>query len=106
MKLVSINPVDIVGAEQLWVYNVKNRKLGRYVAEDQGGVLGVKGTSITGFNESKSTQKTLRKPEEQIKDLMGSGKVKLRSFIDNIKSKEQAVNGRINIDTIILRIMR
>ena len=104
MKLVSINPVDIVGAEQLWVYNVKNRKLGRYVAEDQGGVLGVKGTSITGFNESKSTQKTLRKPEEQIKAFLASNKVELRKFLENIKTTEIALNGRINADTILLKI--
>ena len=104
MKLVSINPVDIVGAEQLWVYNVKNRKLGRYVAEDQGGVLGVKGTTITGFNENKSTQKTLRKPEEQIKAFLASNKVELRKFLENIKTTEIALNGRINADTILLKV--
>jgi hypothetical protein len=104
MKLVSINPVDIVGAEQLWVYNVKNRKLGRYVAEEHGGVLGVKGTSITGFNESKSTQKTLRKPEEQIKTFLAANKVELRKFLDNIKTTEIKLNGRINADTIILKV--
>lgn len=103
MKLVSINPVDIVGAEQLWVYNVKNRKLGRYLAEDQGGVLGVKGTTITGFSETKSTQKTLRKPEEQIKAFLTSSKVELRKFLDNIKTTEIALNGRINADTILLK---
>ena len=105
MKLVSINPVDIVGAEQLWVYNVKNRKLGRYVAEDQGGVLGVKGTTITGFNQSKSTQKTLRKPEEQIKVFLASNKIELRKFLDNIKTTEIALNGRINADTILLKVI-
>jgi hypothetical protein len=105
MKLVSINPVDIVGAEQLWVYNVKNRKLGKYVAEDQGGVLGVKGTSITGFSETKSTQKTLRKPEEQIKAFLTSNKVELRKFLENIKTTEIALNGRINADTILLKII-
>jgi len=105
MKLVSINPVDIVGAEQLWVYNVKNRKLGKYVAEDQGGVLGVKGTTIVGFNQSKSTQKTLRKPEEQIKAFLASSKVELRKFLDNIKTTEIALNGRINADTILLKVI-
>jgi hypothetical protein len=104
MKLVSINPVDIVGAEQLWVYNVKNRKLGRYVAEDQGGVLGVKGTTITGFSETKSTQKTLRKPEEQVKAFLASNKVELRKFLENIKTTEIKLNGRINADTILLKI--
>lgn len=103
MKLVSINPVDIVGTEQLWVYNVKNRKLGRYVAEDQGGVLGVKGTTITGFNESKSTQKTLRKPEAQLKNFLASSKIDLRKFLDNIKTTEIKLNGRVNADTILLK---
>ena len=105
MKLVSINPVDIVGAEQLWVYNVKNRKLGKYVAEDQGGALGVKGTTITGFNESKSTQKTLRKPEEQVKAFLASNKVELRKFLENIKTTEIKLNGRINADTILLKVI-
>jgi hypothetical protein len=105
MKLVSINPVDIVGAEQLWVYNVKNRKLGKYVAEDQGGVLGVKGTTITGFNENKSTQKTLRKPEEQVKQFLASSKVELRKFLENIKTTEIKLNGRINADTILLKVI-
>ena len=105
MKLVSINPVDIVGAEQLWVYNVKNRKLGKYVAEDQGGVLGVKGTSITGFSETKSTQKTLRKPEEQVKAFLSSNKVELRKFLENIKTTEIKLNGRINADTILLKVI-
>ena len=105
MKLVSINPVDIVGAEQLWVYNVKNRKLGKYVAEDQGGVLGVKGTTITGFDLNKSTQKTLRKPDEQIKAFLGSSKVELRKFLENIKTTEIKLNGRINADTILLKVI-
>jgi hypothetical protein len=105
MKLVSINPVDIVGAEQLWVYNVKNRKLGRYLAEDQGGALGVKGTTIIGFNESKSTQKTLRKPEEQVKAFLSSNKVELRKFLENIKTTEIKLNGRINADTILLKVI-
>ena len=105
LKVVSINPVDIVGAEQLWVYNVKNRKLGRYVAEDHGGVLGVKGTTIIGFNETKSTQKTLRKPEEQVKAFLASNKVELRKFLENIKTTEIKLNGRINADTILLKVI-
>ncbi len=103
-KLVSINPVDIVGATELWVYNVKTRKLGKYVAEDHGGALGVKGTAITGFNESKSVQKTLRKPEVQLKDFLAAGKIELRKFMDNIKATEIKLNGRINLDTVLLKV--
>ena len=104
LKIVSINPVDIVGAEVLWVYNVKNRKLGKYVAEAMGGALGVKGTTITGYDANKSTQKTLRKPEEQIKQFLASSKVELRKFLENIKTTEVKLNGRINADTILLKV--
>ena len=103
-KLVSINPVDIIGATELWVYNTKTRKLGKYVAEDMGGALGVKGTAITGFNESKSVQKTLRKPEVQLKEFIAAGKIELRKFLDNIKATDIKLNGRINLDTILLKV--
>ena len=105
LKIVSVNPVDIVGAEVLWVYNVKNRKIGRYVAEAMGGVLGVKGTTITGYDANKSTQKTLRKPEEQIKTFLASTKVELRKYIENTKTTEIKLNGRINADTILLKVI-
>ena len=103
-KLVSINPVDIIGATELWVYNTKTRKLGKYVAEDMGGALGVKGTAITGFNESTSVQKTLRKPEVQLKEFLAAGKIELRKFMDNIKATDIKLNGRINLDTILLKV--
>ena len=93
LKLVSVSPVDIIGAQ-----------LGKYVAEDMGGALGVKGTSITGFNEVKSTQKTLRKPDEQLKTFLAANKVDARKFIDNIKTTEIKLNGRINVDTILLKV--
>lgn len=104
LKIVSINPVDVIGAEILWVYNVKNRKIGRYVAEAMGGALGVKGTTITGYDANKSTQKTLRKPEGQIKQFFDSSKVDLRKYIENIKTTEIKLNGRINTDTILLKV--
>jgi hypothetical protein len=103
-KAVSINPVDIIGSQVLWVYNVKTRKLGKYVAEDMGGVLGVKGTTITGYNENKSVSKTLRKPEAQIKEFLAAGKIDLRKFLENIKATEVKLNGRINQDTILLKV--
>lgn len=102
LKLVSIAPADIVGAKELWIYNTKSRKLGKYIAGEFND-LGVKGTSITGFDEIKSVQKTLRKPEEQLKEFKNSGKVALRKFLDDIKAVDIKLNGRINEDTILLK---
>jgi len=104
MKLVSINPVDIVGAQELWVYNIKSRKIGRYVAEDMGGALSVRGTSITGYNELTSVQKTLRKPLEQLNDFKSAGKIQLRKFLDDIKAVDIKLNGRISEDVILLKV--
>ena len=104
LKLVSINPVDIVGAQELWVYNTKSRKIGKYVAEDMGGALSVKGTTITGYNANNSVQKTLRKPLEQLTEFKAAGKVQLRKFIDDIKAVDIKLNGRINEDVILLKV--
>ena len=104
LRLVSVNPVDIVGATELWVYNVKTRKLGKYVAEAMGGALTVKGTAIVGFDVTTSVQKTLRKPELQLKEFLAAGKIQLRKFIEDIKATEIKLTGRIGLDTILLKV--
>jgi hypothetical protein len=103
LKLVSINPTDVLGAKELWVYNVKSRKIGKYVANEYMD-LGVKGTSITGYNENTSVQKTLRKPEDQLKEFKAAGKVQLRKFLDDIKAVDIKLNGRINEDIVLLKV--
>jgi len=111
-KLASIDPASIVGASTLWVFNTKTRKLGKYVAAEvdptgagrEGSGLSVKGTTIIGFDEAQSVQKTLRKPDEILKDFKSAGKVKLRKFMDEIKTTDTKLNGRINLDTILLKV--
>jgi len=111
-KLASISPDQIVGASELWVFNVKTRKLGRYVAEiiDPTGQnrgnsgLSVKGTTIIGFKEDESIQKTLRKPDAQLKEFKDAGKVKLRKFLDDIATTDTKLNGRCNPDTVLLKV--
>jgi hypothetical protein len=104
MRLVSINPADIIGAQELWVYNTKTRKLGKYIADSLKGPLSVKGTGIIGYDEHKSVSKTLRKPEEKLKEFAKATKVQLRKFIEDIKATETKLNGRINAETVLLRV--
>ena len=103
LKLVSVNPIDIIGAGELWVYNTKTRKLGKYVASEFN-TLGVKGTSLTGFDESKSICKTLRKPEEKLKEFKAAGKIALRKFLDEINATDTRMNGRLNEETLLLKV--
>lgn len=111
-NLKSIDPKDIITAERLWVFNAKTRKLGMYVAKvldprglgREGTGLSVKGTSIQGFDTEKSMQKTLRKPEQQLAEFLKCGPVKCQTFFSEIKSMEIALTGRINPDTILLKV--
>ena len=102
-KLETVEPVKILKASELWVYNVKNRKLQYYVADDYAKTFMVKGTSILGFDTNKSAQKTLRKPEETIKQLRMSGKPDSRKLFDGLKTTATAVNGRFNENLIIIK---
>ena len=111
-KLASISPDQIIGANELWVFNVKTRKLGKYVASNidpqgmgrAGTGLQVKGTTILAYDETQSIQKTLRKPPEQLKAFKDAGKVKLRKFLEDIPTTDTKLNGRCNPETILLKV--
>jgi hypothetical protein len=105
LKLVSVDPKTIVGANQLWVYNTKTRKLGCYNAEDAAG-LSIKGSTLQNFAESKSIQKTLRKPAVTLPEVLKGGKVALRNVLTEIRAAEGVLTGRINNDTILLRTIK
>jgi hypothetical protein len=105
LKLKSVKPNEVIGCMSLWVYNTKTRKLGVYHAEDAGG-LSVKGSSILNFAESKSVQKKLRKPEVTLPEVLNGGKVFLRNVIDGIRAVESKLTGRINSDTILLKVTK
>lgn len=111
-NLASVNPVDVVGANELWVFNTKTRKLGKYIAAKidptgmgrEGSGLSVKGTTIIGFDEEQSVQKTLRKPDDQLREFKNAGKVALRKFLDDINTTDTKLNGRCNLDTVLLKV--
>ena len=101
-QIVSVNPMEIIDATEVWVFNTKTRKLGKYVAE-QHTTIKIKGTTLQFYDEAASVQKTLRKPEETLKEFKRANKVALRKFLDIINSVEIKLNGRINADTVILK---
>lgn len=102
LNLTSIDPILIVGATGLLVYNTKTRKIGLFFAADKTG-LQVKGTTIQNFDAEKSQQKILRNPEVQLetfrKITMKRSELILR---DNIKATSSKLTGRINADTILM----
>ena len=104
-KIVSVDPTTVVGATELWVFNTKNRKLGKYVAQEHATLM-VKGTTLQFYDEKLSVQKTLRKPEAQLKEFGKAGKVVLRKFMDDIKATETKMNGRLNEHIVLLKVSK
>jgi hypothetical protein len=102
LGIVSINPVQILGSKEVWIYDTKKRKLAHYKALDDRGLL-VKGASLDNFS-SDSVEKTVRKPVETLAEFKKASKVKLRTFLKEIKAVDVPSNGRLNDQCIILRI--
>jgi len=103
LKLVSQAPASLVNASEAWLYDTKKRKLIHVLADAHVGSFTIKGTSIVAFDAVNSSQKTLRKPAEQIKSVVSVGKPAARKVYKDIKSTEIKFNGRGNENLIILK---
>ena len=102
LELTGLSPVKLHQCAEAWVYDTAKRKMHHYVADDYSKCLMVKGNTIIGFDKKESGMKTLRKPVEQIKALMGS-KPAARKYFKEIKAVEAVPNGRFNTGMIILK---
>jgi hypothetical protein len=102
LDLVSVHPTKLHGASECWAYDTAKRKLHHYIADQYSQTFTVKGNTIIGFDTGKSEIKTLRKPGEQLKEVMGS-KPAARKYFEGIKATATVPNGRFNENMIILR---
>ena len=96
----SEHPVKIVGAKEVYLFNVHYRKLTQIVAME-GYSLSVKGTTIINFDPEKSFSKTIRKPEI-LKDIKTIGLRSTRTLFKDVRAVNRPANGRVNDKTIIL----
>jgi hypothetical protein len=104
LGIVSLNPVQILGSKEVWLYNTKTRKLAQYKAFDERG-LSVKGAGLIDYS-SDSVEKTVRKPAETLAEFKKASKVKLRTFMKDLTTVDIPCNGKLNENHIILRIDR
>jgi hypothetical protein len=105
LKIKSVNPTEMVGASQVWIYNVKYKKLAAYRCDSSTGIQ-VKGTTLQNYDPDQCEQRTLRKPQETLKKVIDAGKVQLRKLLSELTTKESTVNGRINEDCLIVRVIK
>ena len=102
LDLVSIHPTKLHGASEAWVYDTAKRKLHHYIADEYSKTFSVKGNTLLGFCTKQSEVKTLRKPSEQLKEVVGS-KPAARKYFKDIKAVSVAPTGRFSETMIILK---
>jgi hypothetical protein len=100
----SIDPVEIIGASEVWVYDIKRKRIGVY-ASDYANTLGVKGTVIDNYSLTKSYEKTVRK-EELVKSFMECRKNSLHGFMDKIRGKKFPAKSRVQATMVLLRVIK
>ena len=105
LKLVSIPPTALVNSQTLVVFNTKTRKVGMYYAKTTDG-LTVKGTTIQNFDEEKSFQKTLRKPEDLIPQLIEVSAHRYEKVFATVKAVSTKLNGRVSTDILLLKVFK
>lgn len=103
LNLESINPLKIMEAKVLWIYNSKYKKLGKYVAKDNSGLI-LRNSIVENYDESLSICKTVRNPKEILPKIISGGKIYLRTALDNLTTKSQDISNRLTNETILLRV--
>ena len=105
-KLVSVDPILIPRCQMVWVFNTKTRKLTQYNASGRNGIT-VKGTTLKDYDTDMSVSKTVRKPDTVLPKLHTTdGKIAMRNIWNSINTTETKANGRINVDTILFKVLK
>jgi len=100
-------PEEIIGANEMWIYNRKTKKLGCYVSSVG---MSIKGTTVLNYDVALSNTKKLRKPKMQLREFMGGKMFDERSYNwmqqywKRIRSVAQPISPRLNRETLILKI--
>jgi len=102
----SAKPQAIIGSQGLIVFNTKNNKATVFIAVEPKSGLSVKGSTLVGFDSAKSFEKTVRKPDEFLKNTDGCRKTFTAAvrYLNGVKTKQGEPTGRINKHCLLLQV--
>ena len=103
-KIVSMHPIGIIGKRRLYTFNTKHRELNMYYTDDPKGFQ-VSGSTLKRFDKEQSLKIRLRKPNDILPLVLNKTPIQLQKELSALKTKVQVPNGRINNDTILLRVL-
>lgn len=100
--LVSVDPEELVEAQIAYVFDTRKRLLKKYTADGIDGMM-IGGTTI---KNAIAVQKMIRNPKDQLAGFAGFTKIRCKKEFDNIRAVEKGCSGRMNKDTIILKVIK
>ena len=103
-KLVSINPILLVGSKRLYTFNTKYKVLIEYCTQSANG-FEISGSTIKNFDKVNSREIKLRKPDEFLPIVLKKTIKQIDTEWSKLTTKTIKTNGRINKETILLRVM-
>jgi len=103
-KIVSINPIQIPNKSRLYTFNCKYKVITEYVTDSPSGFI-ISGSTIKNFNKATSRAVTLRKPDDYLPMFLSKTPKQIDEAWKGITTKTFSPNGRINKDTVLLRIL-
>ena len=103
-KIKSINPIQVPNKTRLYTFNCKYKVVTEYVTDDPSGFV-ISGSTIKNFNKATSRSVTLRKPDDYLPMFLSKTPKQIDEAWKGITTKTFAPNGRINKDTVLLRVL-
>lgn len=106
LGIVSISPDKIIGSQIVVLFNEKTKKITILNAADRSG-LQIKGTTIYNYDNQTSLVKGVRSNinvQEFIQEIASKPRTTIKKMFDGLTTKESPATGRINGDTLIIKI--
>ena len=103
-KIVSINPIQIPTKSRLYTFNTKSKMVTEYITESTNG-FEISGSTIKNFTKGLSRTICLRKPLDFLPIVLQKTPKQINDAWQTLKTKTKVPNGRINKDTILLRVL-
>ena len=103
-KIKSINPIQVPNKSRLYTFNCKYKVVAEYVTDSPNGFV-ISGSTIKNFNKATSRAVTLRKPNDYLPIFLSKTPKQIDEAWKDITTKTFVPNGRINKDTILLRVL-
>lgn len=103
-KIKSINPIQVPNNTRLYTFNCKYKVVTEYVTDSPNGFV-ISGSTIKNFNKATSRAVTLRKPDSYLPIFLSKTPKQIDEAWKDITTKTFVPNGRINKDTVLLRVL-